>query len=112
MKYAGSYTRDSFLQEVTNESAVRNSLVTIFPQNYTLNRFFRILPADYDSEDNAMIQYVIDYEMPRNHTAGDSYAGTVKRGSSSNSWNGWMLYLRSNGGTSWSSVLYFYSVTW
>jgi hypothetical protein len=109
--YDGNFTRYSFIQQASDINLARNVLRNAFGENIQIEKIFSIGEDDVDEEDVQMINDLETY-IPTQYRLenGDAYSYAVRRGETSNGFDGWIVfsyYLNSNG---WYHYVYYFSV--
>ena len=109
--YDGNFTRYNFIQQASNIDLARNVVRTVFGNNIRIDKFFQITEHSVDEEDVEMLNNQEVFIL-RNFRVvnGDAFSYVVKRGDSSNGWDGWVVFSHYSNSQSWLHYLYYFSI--
>jgi hypothetical protein len=108
--YDGNFTRYNFIQQASNIDVARDVIRGI-GNNITINKLFSIGEDDVDEEDVQMVNDNVAF-ITKNFRVnnGDGFSYIVKRGDTSQGWDGWVIfshYLNSQG---WFHYIYYFEI--
>jgi hypothetical protein len=109
-EYVGNLTNHQFLTDAANVNTVKNLFQQNVGKTIIVDKFFHIGDDDEDAEDVAVINWVVNNELPVWPNDGDCFWVGVVRGKNGNSVDGWEILLRYSRNNWWSYILYYFSI--
>jgi hypothetical protein len=109
-EYTGNYTYQQFFAETANVDIIRNAFQQNAGESIVIDRFFQIAGEDEDAEDVAVVNWVINNELPVEPGDGDCFFVEVMRGETDKGVDGWDVFARYSENNGWSYILYYFSV--